>query len=130
MMTYTRYSKSNIALLLAGFCVCIFIAFLACMTAGFAADPVHDFKTLATVLLLYLAVLTVPIYGMMFRWSSLGSIAMWVVTLCYFALSIIAGVLPHLLGILLLLVIEALLFEAIKSGSRGSASDPGLNSKT
>lgn len=75
-MTYTRYSKSNIILLLAGFCVCILVAFLASMTAGFAADPVHDFKTLATVLLLYLAVLTVPIYGMMFRWSSLGSIAM------------------------------------------------------
>jgi hypothetical protein len=117
-MTNTRYSRSNIVLLVAGTLVCIFIAFLASMTAGFATDPVHDFRSFAAVCLLYLALLAVPIYLLMFRWSSVGSIGMWSITASYFVLGLLAGILPHLMGLLVLLVIEALICESIKSTSR------------
>jgi hypothetical protein len=117
-MTHTHYSRPNIVLLVAGALVCIFIVFLAIMTAGFATDPVHDFRSLAAVCLLYLALSAVPIYLVMFRWSGVGSIGMWSITLSYFLLALLAGILPHLTGLLVLLAIEALICESIKSASR------------
>jgi hypothetical protein len=117
-MTHTRYSRSNIVLLVAGTLVCIFIAFLAVMTAGFATDPVHDFRSFAAVCLLYLALLAVPVHLVMFRWSGVGSIGMWGITSSYFLLALLAGILPHLVGLLVLLAIEALICESIKSASR------------
>ena len=116
-MTHTRFSRRNIVLLVAGALVCVFIAFLAVMTIGFATDPVHDFESLAEVCLLYLALLAVPIYLVMFRWSSVGSIGMWGVALPFFLLALFAGFLPHLIGLLILLVIEALICKSIKSAS-------------
>jgi hypothetical protein len=121
-MTHTRYSRPNIVLLVAGALVCVFIAFLTIGTAGFATDPVHDFRSLAAVCLLYLAISAVPLYLVMFRWSSVGSIGMWCITLSYLLLALVAGILPHLMGLLVLLAIEALICEAIKSNSQSTAS--------
>ena len=126
-MTLTRYSRSNIALLVAGAIDCLFISFLTVMTAGFATDPIHDFRSFATVCFLYVALSSIPIYLLMFRWSSIGSIAMWCATLCCFLVGLLGGILSHLLGVLLLMVIEALICQAINSGSwneSASTSDP------
>jgi len=116
-MTHTRYSRGNIVLLKAGALVCLLIVFLTSMPAGFATDPVHDFQNLAAVWLLYVAMSAVPIYLAMFRWSGAGSIGMWCITLSYFLLALVAGILPRLTGLLVLLAIEALICESVKSGS-------------
>jgi len=117
-MTHTSYSGSNIALLFAGVIDAVFIAFLAAMTAGFAADPVHDVKSFATVCFLWVALSSAPIFLTMFRWSGIGSKAMWYSTGCCFLLGLFGGVLPHLLGVLLLMLIEGLICQAIDSASR------------
>jgi hypothetical protein len=117
-MTHTRYSRPNIALIVAVALVCLFIVFLTSMTAGFATDPIHDFKSLAAVCLLYVVNSAVPIYFVMFRWSGAGSMGMWCITLLYFLLALVAGVLSHLAGLLVLLAIEALICESVKLGSR------------
>jgi hypothetical protein len=119
-MTHTRYSRPNIVLLIAGGLVCLFIVFLTSMTAGFATEPIHDFKSVAAVCLLCLCMSAVPFYLVMFRWSGVGSIGMWCITLSYFLLALVAGILPHLMGLLVLLAIEALICESIKAGSRNT----------
>jgi hypothetical protein len=63
---------------------------------------IHDFKSLATVCLLHLA----------FSASGAGSIGVWRVTLSYFLLALVAGILPLLMGSFVLLAIEALICES------------------
>jgi hypothetical protein len=105
-------------LLVAGGVDCLFLFFLTVMTASFAADPVHDFRSLATMCFLYVALSSVVIFLLMFRWSGIGSAAMWSATACCLLVGLFGGVLPHLLGVLLLMLIEALICQAISSGSR------------
>ncbi len=123
-MTHTLYSGSNIALLIAGAIDALFIAFLAAMTAGFAADPPHDVRSFATVCFLWVALSSVPIFIAKFRWSGIGSKGMWCSVSCCFLLGLFGGILPHLLGVLLLLLIEGLICQAIHSGSRSKSPRP------
>jgi hypothetical protein len=66
MLIHTRYVGSNIALLLVGAVVCLFTGFMAVMTAGFGADPVHDFRSGAILCDILATLLSVPFYLAMF----------------------------------------------------------------
>jgi hypothetical protein len=86
------------------------------MSAGFVADPVHDFRSFAFAAYLLLSLLLIPIYLIMFRWCSIGSLAMW----CLFGsclVALVAGLFFQGLGFLIPLFIEALIFGAINSRS-------------
>lgn len=76
------------------------------MTAGFPADPISDVRSFATVCFLWVALSSIPIFVAMFRWSGIGSKAMWCSAGCCFLLGLFGGILPHLPGVLLLLLIE------------------------
>ncbi len=76
-LTHTRYVGSNIALLFVGTVVCAFILFMVVMTAGFGADPVHDFRSGAILCDLLAALLSVPIFLAMFRWCGVGSVGIY-----------------------------------------------------
>jgi hypothetical protein len=116
-MTITRYSMKNIILLVAAGLVSLFNTFLVSMTAGFATDPVHDFRSGAQVCFLYLAILALPIYLLMFRWCSVGAIAMWSVTIVCFLVSLFSGLLLRLGGGVILLLLDALICWAIYTDS-------------
>jgi hypothetical protein len=120
---HLTHTRTNIVLLAAGALVCMFNTFLLIMTAGFGADPVHDFRSLAIQWLLCVGLLSCPCFLLMLRWSRVGSIAMWCVALCYSLVALVGGAFFHLLGLVILLLIEALICGAIDSGSpEGSAS--------
>jgi hypothetical protein len=74
MLIHTRYVGSNIALLLVGAVVCLFTGFMAVMTAGFGADPVHDFRSGAILCDILATLLSVPFYLAMFRWCGVGNV--------------------------------------------------------
>jgi hypothetical protein len=93
------------------------------MTAGFGADPAHDFRSGAIICFLCLALLSAPAYLTMFRWCGVGEITMWSVTGMSFAVLLVAGVLLHFLGFVVLLAVESLIFNAIASGSRKSKTE-------
>jgi predicted membrane channel-forming protein YqfA (hemolysin III family) len=120
-MTHTRYSPGNVALLVIGALIGCISVFMSIMTAGFGADPVHDFSSFAFVAFLVLSFLLVPVYLIMFRWCSVGAIAMWCLLVgCLVVL--VAGFGFKRIGLLVLLFIEALIFEAINSRSRAESS--------
>ena len=102
-MTHTRYTSTNILLLVAGGIACAVVVFLCVMTAGFGADPAHDFRSGAIICFLCLALLSAPAYLTMFRWCGVGEITMWSVTGMSFAVLLVAGVLLHFLGFVVLL---------------------------
>jgi hypothetical protein len=122
-MTITRYSSINVVLLIAGALVCLFTVFLLIMTAGFGADPIHDYRSFAIVSLLCVGLLSVPAYLVTLRWPRIGSIAMWGIASCCLLIATAGGVIFHFLGLMVLLLVEALICSAVKSGSErlGSA---------
>jgi hypothetical protein len=79
-MTHTRYSATKIILLVAGALIALFNTFLVVMTAGFGADPVHDFRSFAAACLLDLALLSAPLYLIALRWSGVSCVGTWGVT--------------------------------------------------
>jgi hypothetical protein len=113
----TRYNGTNIALLFASGVLCAFILFMTVMTAGFGADPVHDFKTGVIACTLYVSLLSVPSYLLMFGWSGIGSIAMWSVTALSFVLSLLAGFSSPCLAFVVFLAIQSALLQAIHARS-------------
>jgi hypothetical protein len=115
-VTHTRYKTTNTLLLIAGGLVCLFTTFLAVMTAGFGADPAHDFKSYMVVGLLFVSLASVPSYLLMFRWCGIGEAAMWVITAIAFFLMLLGGM--NFFGLVLSLIIESLIFSGIASGSR------------
>lgn len=121
-MTITRYSSINVVLLIAGALVCVFTVFLLIMTAGFGADPVHDYRSFVIVSLLCVGLLSAPAYLLMLRWSNIGSIAMWSVASCCLLIAIVGGIVFHFLGMVVLLLVEALICSAINSGSEKTKS--------
>jgi hypothetical protein len=61
----------------------------------------------------------------MFRWSRIGSLAMWCVAISCSLISLVGGVILHFLGLVILLMVEALICEAINSGSKTRAVPDG-----
>ena len=121
-MTITRYTSTNVILLIAGALVCLFTVFLLIMTAGFGADPVHDFRSFAIVSLLCVGLLCVPAYLITLRWPKAGAVAMWIVASCCALIATVGGVIFHFLGLTVLLLVEALICSAINSGSERTGS--------
>jgi hypothetical protein len=117
-MTHTRYSPANIILLVAGGLIAIFNLFLTVMTAGFGADPVHDFKTFAASCVLVIALAAAPFYLIAFRWSGISTVGTWSVTLCCALITLVSGELTHFSGLLILLTIQSLIMGAINSSSK------------
>ena len=129
-MKRTRYSPSNIALLASGVLMSVFNVFIIVMTAGFGADTIHDFKSFAVTAILCISLLLAPISLVMFRWCGLGAISMWCLLGGCCLITLIAGLLNHLLGFLILLLAQALIFELINSKSNvENTSSSGLASK-
>jgi hypothetical protein len=120
-MTHTRYSPANIILLVAGGLIALFNLFLTVMTAGFGADPVHDYKTFAASCVLVIALVSAPLYLIAFRWSGISSVGTWSVTLCCALITLVSGELEHFSGLLILLAIQSLILGAIHSGSKERA---------
>jgi DMSO/TMAO reductase YedYZ heme-binding membrane subunit len=127
--TITRYSSVNIILLVAGALVCLFTNFLLIMTAGFGADPVHDYRSFAIVCLLCVGLLSAPSYLLTLRWSRIGSIAMWSVALSCSFIALAGGVILHFLGLVVLLLVEGLICGAINSGSQDKAAPASEQNK-
>lgn len=124
-MTITRYTSTNIILLIAGALVCLFTVFLLIMTAGFGADPVHDFRSLAIVSFLCIGLLSIPAYLITMRWPKIGADAMWCVVVSCAVILAVGGVILHFLGLTVLLLVEALICSAIKSGSEKAGTNVG-----
>jgi hypothetical protein len=116
-MTITRYSSTNIVLLIAGALVCLFTIFLLIMTAGFGADPVHDYRSFAIVSLLCVGLLCAPAYLLTLRWPKIGSLTMWGVALSCLLIAMAGGIIFHFLGLSVLLLVEALICSAVNSES-------------
>jgi len=112
---YTRYTPATVGLLVLGGAVCGFNVFLAIMTAGFGADPVHDFKSGAIVACILLALTSLPIYLAMFRWAGIGCVAMWSATVGCFLLSLFVGA-PGM-AFSMFLFVQSLVCQGIKSAS-------------
>jgi hypothetical protein len=87
----TRYVGSNIALLLVGAIVCLGTGFMAVMTAGFGADPVHDFKSAAILCDIFAALLSIPFYLVTFRWCGVGSVGAWCTALVSLISCLVVG---------------------------------------
>jgi hypothetical protein len=124
-LTRTRYSVTNVILLLAGSILCLLNTFLFVMSAGFGADPIHDLKTAAAQGLIMAGLLGGPAFLLMFRWCGIGSKAVWCVAASCTLIALIGGVLWHMLGLLILLLIEALISGAINAGSETVPESPG-----
>jgi hypothetical protein len=122
-LTHTRYSLPNTILLLAGGLISLFNTFALVMTAGFGADPVHDFRSLAVESLIVVGLLNCLFFLIMLRWCRIGSIGMWCIVICSSLLALAAGVLFKLFVFLVLLMIEALICSAVDAGSHGKSTN-------
>ena len=122
MLIRTRYVGVTIALLAFGALVCLATGFMAVMTAGFGADPVHDFKSAAVVCALLAALLSIPFYLAMFRWCAIGTTGVW----CAASVSLVSCLLTGMTGptvfFTLLLGIQGLLCYGVYSVSTKSES--------
>jgi len=104
--------------------VCVFTVFFLIMTAGFGADPVHDYRSFAIASLVCIGLLIAPAYLITLRWPKIGSLTMWGVALCCLLISIVGGVIFHFLGLVVLLLVEALICSAVNSGSEKVEANP------
>lgn len=116
-MTITRYTLANIVLLCVGALVCTFTTFMLLMTAGFGAEPVHDFRSFAFIALIVVGLLTTPAFLITFRWPKIGSISMWIITACWAVIGIASGALGRFPGLVFLFVVQAIICRGIQSGS-------------
>jgi hypothetical protein len=113
-METTRYTATNVSLMVAAG---LLIAFLSVMTAGFGADPAHDFVSTCIVVLLVVSLLSVPAYLAMFRWCLVASISMWCITGLCLLLALLSGLAGPSLALFFLMALDASLFQAIVSNS-------------
>ena len=117
MPIQTLYVGSNIALLLVGAVVCLATGFMAVMTAGFGADPVHDFTSGAIYCDILAALLSVPFYLAMFRWCGVGSAGVWCTAMFSLLVCLVTGMAGPTVLFTLLLVLQGLICTGIKSAS-------------
>ena len=83
-MVTTRYSPGNVVLLLIGTVVALGDGWVSVMTMAFGADPVHDLRSGALMVVLWVSLVLVPVCLITtLRWPRLGAIMSWsVVALC------------------------------------------------
>src|SRR5271155_357598 len=117
MLIRTRYVGSNIALLIIGAVVCLATGFMAVMTAGFGADPVHDFKSGAILCEILAALLSGPFYLVMFRWCGVGSVGVWCTAMFSLSVCLVTGMAAPTVLFTLLLVLQGFICTGINSAS-------------
>jgi hypothetical protein len=117
MLIQTRYVGSNIALLLVGAVVCLATGFMAVMTAGFGAGPVHDFKSAAILCDILAALFSVPFYLATFRWCGVGSVGVWCAALVSLVSCLVTGMAGPTVLFTLLLALQGLICTGINSAS-------------
>lgn len=109
-MVTTKYCPGNVALLLVAIVVALADGWLAAMTAGFGADPVHDLKSGAFMVVLWASLALLPASLITLIWPRVGAIISWsVVTLC--CLSFWAS--PAVILFLILAAIEGLIATSV-----------------
>jgi hypothetical protein len=118
MLIQTRYIGANIVLLIAGAIICLIIGFMAVMTAGFGADPAHDFRSTAIVFDLLTSLLSIPFYLAMFRWCGVGMVGVWGSAIASLASCLVTGMAGPTVLFTLLLGIQGAVCYAIYSRSR------------
>jgi hypothetical protein len=116
-LTHTRYVGSTIALLFVGTLVCAFILFMGVMTAGFGADPVHDFRSGAILCDLLAALLSVPAFLAMFRWCGVGSIGVYCIAAFSTLIFLVTGMAGPTGLFTILLFLQSLICWGITSTS-------------
>ncbi len=113
-MVVTRYNAGNFTLLLTGIVVALGDAWLAVMTMAFGADPVHDARSGAVMIVLWASLALIPASLITFRWPKVGAILSWCLAglcgLCVWASSVI-------LLFLILAVVEGVIATNIASRS-------------
>ena len=119
-MTHTCYSPRNVTLLVIGAVLCLVNAMFVSLTAGFAIDSVRSARTFFAEAVLYLSILSVPLYLTLWRWSGFAARGMWAVTACSFIIVLVGG--SHLLVLVLPLLLLSLRAELVHSGSRATGS--------
>ncbi len=113
-MVITKHCPGNVALLLIAIVVALADGWLAMMTAGFGADPVHDLKSGTFIVVLWASLALLPACLITLIWPKVGAIISWsVVALC--CLSFWAS--PAVILFLILAVIEGLIGTSIASRS-------------
>jgi hypothetical protein len=117
MLIRTRYTATNAALLVVGTAVCLATGFMAQMTAGFGADPVHDFKSAAIVCDILAALMSVPFYLTMFRWCGVGLVGVWCMAMVSLATCLVTGMEGPTVFFTILLVLQGLICSGINSVS-------------
>ena len=91
-MIHTRYTPTNIVLLVLGVGLEGWILFMTIMTAGFGTDPIHDLRSGAIVVCLLLSLSSAGAFLAMFRWCNVGSTAMWAIAAACFIAGLFGSV--------------------------------------
>ena len=115
MLIHTRYVASSVALLLGGTLVCLATCLMAVMTAGFGADPVHDFRSGAIVCVIFAALLATPFYLAMFRWCRIGCVGVWCMAALSLLLALVTGMAGPTMAFAILLGLQGLICSGIVS---------------
>ena len=117
-MVTTAYSPGNFALQLMGIVVALVAGWVSMMTMAFGADPVHDLRTGAVMVVLWASFVLVPASLIAFRWPKVGAIISWgIVVLCCVCLWASSAVFL----VLIPAAIEGLIATAIASRSEGTS---------
>jgi hypothetical protein len=114
-LTHTRYSGGNIVLLCIGGVLCLFGTWLIVMTSGFGYDPLPGFRGFCGYAFFWIAVLMLPAFLILLRWSSLGAAVMWGITACSAVLAILRW--AHLFDLVFFPFVLSLIASKINSRS-------------
>jgi len=115
----TKYCAGNIALLVVGAAVAVVDGWVAAMTAGFGADPVHDLRSGVMMAVLVASLVLLPACMITIRWPGLGANVCWgVAAVC--CLSVWAS--PLVILFVIFAVIDGLI--AVKIASRSERTPP------
>ena len=86
-MLTTKYTSGSFSLLLMGIAVALGAGWLSMMTMAFGADPVHDPRTGAVMVVLCVSFALIPASLITFKWPRIGAILSWsIVVLCCISL--------------------------------------------
>jgi hypothetical protein len=114
LVVTTKYYPLNLVLLLVGIVVALVDAWLAVMTMGFGADPVHDLRSGAVMVVLWSSLGVAPACLIAFRWPKLSAIISFgIVGLS--CLSVWAS--PVVVLFLILAAVEGLIANSVASRS-------------
>lgn len=72
-------------MLAAGVIICLINTFFTVMGSAFGVDIFPGFRGFCTAAFIYIALLMLPAFLVMFRWSRIGTVATWSVTICCFS---------------------------------------------